>query len=155
MHGNFLPVEFVKLSENSDDIGSTSRKWYRAENCNCNESQDELAEEIREIKAEISKFRKLAFKHHFSLSFISAFEEAFQCCIRKQILANPPIIACSSCSTLVGCEAYIDNWYRNSLDQRCPKCRATRGLSKTFVLKGFDDLIWFTFSPEKWFLNFY
>lgn len=77
MHGNFLPAEFVKLSENSDYISSTSRKRHRAENYNCNESQDHLAEEIREIKAEISKFRNLALKHRFSLLFISALKKLF------------------------------------------------------------------------------
>lgn len=99
-------TEFVKLSEYSDEISSTSRKHHRASNYNCNESQDWLAGEIREMKAEIVKFTSLLF----SLSFISAFEEAFQCCISKQNPANPPIIACWSCSALVGCEACTNDW---------------------------------------------
>ena len=134
-------AEFLKLSENYDDIRSTSRKRYRASNYNCNKSQDQSGGEVREFKAEISKCCKLAFKHRFSLSFFSVFKEAFQCCICKPIPANAPIIACSNCSILKGCETCTDDWCKNSIDKRCLKCRAARGLSKTFILKGFDDLI--------------
>jgi len=100
-----------------------------------------LVEEVQEVKHEIAKFRELAFRHKFSLSFINAFEEAFSCSICKITPVEPPIIACQACSTLVGCESCTNTWYQNGLDKKCPKCNSSRGLSKTFVLKGFDDLV--------------
>lgn len=96
----------IKLSKNSDDISSASRKSYRPSRYNCNESQDQLAKKVIETQAEIRKFRELAFKRRLSVSFISPFEKAFQCCLCEQILADLPIVSSSSCSTLVGCEAY-------------------------------------------------
>ena len=81
----------IKLSKNSDDISSASRKSYRPSRYDCNKSQDQL---------------ELAFKRRLSVSFISPFEKAFQCCLCKQIPADLPIVSPSSCSTLVGCEAY-------------------------------------------------
>ena len=84
-----------------------------------------LLDEITEVKREISKYRQLAFKHRFSLSFIASFEDAFQCSICQQTPARPPIIACSAWSTLAGCETCTNEWYReSSLDKRCPKCRS-------------------------------
>ena len=127
----------IKLSKNSDDISSTSRKSHRPSRYNFNESQGQFAEEITETQAEIRKSRELVFKHHPSASFVSPFEITFQCCIWKQTPADLATV----CSTLVGCKACTDELYRNSLDKRCPKCRAARSLSKTFDLKEFDDLV--------------
>ena len=103
---------------------------------------ESLLDEITEEKKEISKYHQLAFKHRFSLSFIASFEDAFQCSICQQTPARPPLIACSACSTLVGCETCTNEWYReSSLGKRCPKCRSERGLAKTFVLRSFDEVV--------------
>ena len=62
---------------------------------------ENLLDEITEVKKEISKHRQLDFKHRLNLSFIASFEDAFQCSICQQTPAR--LIACSTCSTLVGC----------------------------------------------------
>jgi len=103
---------------------------------------DNLIDEVSEIKNEVVKYRKLAFRHKFSLSFIASFEDAFACSICRLTPARPPLIACTACSTLVGCESCTNEWYKDgSLEKRCPKCRAERGLTKTFILRGFDGVV--------------
>ena len=92
-------------------------------------------------KEEIGKIRELAFRHKFSLSFIQSFEEAFRCSICHVTPAKLPLIACQACSTLLGCESCTNTWYGNGFDKKCPKCNTPRGLSKTFILKGFDNLV--------------
>ena len=87
-------------------------------------------------------YRQIVFEHRFSLSFIASFEDAFQCSICQQTPARPPLITCSACSTLVGCETCTNEWYReSSLYKRCPKCCSERGLAKTFVLRGFNEVV--------------
>ena len=98
-------------------------------------------EEVREIKEEIGKTRELAFRQKFSLSFIQSFEEAFRCSICNVTPANLPLIACQACSTLLGWESCTNTWYGKGSDKKCPKCNTPRGLSKTFILKGFDNLV--------------
>jgi len=117
-----------RISNVNDDIG-------------LEDNIQNLVEEVQEIKNEISKFRELAFRHKFSLSFIQAYEEAFSCSICKICPVEPPIIACQACSSIVGCETCTNTWYQNGFDKKCPKCNSVRGLSKTFVLKGFNDLV--------------
>ena len=103
---------------------------------------ENLLDEITDMKKETSKFRQLAFKHKFSLSFIASFEDAFKCSICQQTPACLPVIAYNACSTLVRCETCTNEWYKESLlDKRCPKCRSERGLAKTFVLLGFDEVV--------------
>ena len=83
---------------------------------------ENLLDEILDVKKEISKYRQLAFKHRFSLSFIASFEDAFQCSICQQTPARPPLIACSARSTLVGCETCTNEckervrWTRDTLN---------------------------------------
>ena len=72
---------------------------------------ESLLDEITEEKKEISKYRQLAFKHRFSLSFIASFEDAFECSLCQQTPARPPLIAFSACSTLAGCETCTNEWY--------------------------------------------
>ena len=102
---------------------------------------ESLVEEVREVKEEIGKIRELAFRHKFSLSFIQSLEEAFRCSICHVTPAKLPLIACQACSTLLGCESCTNTWYGNGFDKKCPKCNTPRGLSKTFILKGFDNLV--------------
>lgn len=100
----------------------------------------EVKEELQEIKEELKKYRKLAFKHQFSLSFLSVIEEVFECVICKRSPSMLPLIGCSSCSSLVVCEACVNDWVGNDISKTCPKRRTPRGLTKSFVLKGFNDL---------------
>ena len=100
-----------------------------------------LVEEVSEVREDIGKIRELAFRHKFFLSFIQSFEEAFRCSICHVTPAKLPLIACQACSTLVGCESCANTWYGNGFNKKCPKCNTPRGLSKTFILKGFDNLV--------------
>lgn len=101
-----------------------------------------LIDQVSETKEEIKRYGNLAFKNRFSLSFIAAFEDAFKCSICHKSPAQPPLIACSACSSLVGCQTCTNEWYKEgSLAKVCPKCRGQRGLTKTFVLRGFDDVV--------------
>ena len=125
---------------------TTKRKRSKADSSVIEEcvvdTLENLITEVDGVKEEVRKYRKLSFKHRFSLSFISSFEEAFKCAICATSPAKPPLIACSACSTLVGCQSCTNEWYKEgALDKRCPKCRAERGLAKTFVLRGFDDVV--------------
>ena len=88
-------------------------------------------------------FHNLAFRHKFSVSFLLELEETFLCIICRRIPARKPLIACSECNTLNGCQKYVNEWYSGmqGLHQKCPKCHCERGLTKTVVLKGFDNLL--------------
>ena len=105
------------------------------------EAVESLVEEVREVKEEIGKIRELAFRHRFSLSFIQSFEEAFRRSICHVTPAKLPLLACQACSTLLGCKSCTNTWYENGFDQKCPKCNTSRELSKTFIPKGFDNLV--------------
>ena len=102
---------------------------------------ESLVEEVREVKEEIGKICELAFRHKFSLSFIQSFEEAFRCSICHVTQAKLPLITCQACSTLLGCESCTNTWYGSGFDKKCPKCNTPRGMSKTFIQKGFDNLV--------------
>ena len=104
---------------------------------------EKLSEDIQEVKSEIKKFHDLAFRHKFSVSFLLELEETFSCIICRRIPAGKPLIACSECNSLIGCQKYVNEWYGGIpwLQQKYPKCRCERGLTKTVVVKGFDKLL--------------
>ena len=103
---------------------------------------DGLINEVSEIKGQLEAYKKLSFKHKFSLSFLQSLEDAFTCCIcRRYPIISP--VGCQQCATMVGCQTCIDRYYMGSggLTKVCPKCRTPRGLSRSFRIRGFDDLI--------------
>ena len=104
---------------------------------------DNLREEVAVMKETIDMYRKLCFKHKFSLAFIKSLEDAFECCICKTTPARRPLISCQSCNTIVGCNICVNKWYSgvDGIEKPCPKCREPRGLAKSCQLKGFDGLI--------------
>ena len=75
--------------------------------------------------------------------FLLELEETFSCIICRRIPARKSLIACSECNSLIGCQKCVNEWYGGiqGLQQKCPKCRCERGLTKTVVLKGFDKLL--------------
>ena len=79
------------------------------------------------------------FKWGWTISLVHAFE----CSRCKKTPTTLPLIACQGCSSLIGCELCVKTWYTNdrSMVKNCPKCWVERGLSKTFVLRGFEELI--------------
>ena len=102
-----------------------------------------LSEDIQEVKSKIKKFHGLAFRQKFSVSLLLESEETFLCIICRRIPARKPLIAYSECNCLIGCQKCVNEWYGGiqGLQQKCPKCRCERGLTKTVVLKGFDKLL--------------
>ena len=102
-----------------------------------------LSEDIQEIKSEIKKFHDLAFRHKFSASFLLELEKTFSCIICRSIPARKPLIACSGCNSLIGCQKCVNEWYGGiqGLQQKCPKCRCERGLTKTVVIKDFEKIL--------------
>lgn len=107
------------------------------------ETIEKLSSEVAHMAEKIEGFRKLSFKHKFPLSFLQSLDDCFTCCICKRSPPRTPLIGCQACSTLVGCQRCTDRWFGgiNGLEKTCPKCRAPRGLSHSFVLKGFDSLV--------------
>lgn len=89
-----------------------------------------VKEEHQEIKEELKKYRELAFKHQFSLSFLSAIGKVFECVICKRLPSMLPLIGCSSCSSMVVYEAGVNDWFGNDISKTCPKRRTPRGLTK-------------------------
>ena len=104
---------------------------------------EKLSEDIQEVKSKIKKFHDLAFRRKFSVSFLLELEETFSCIICRRIPARKSLIACSECNSLIGCQKCVNEWYGGiqGLQQKCPKCRCERGLTKTVVAKGFDKLL--------------
>ena len=104
---------------------------------------EKLSEDTQKVKSEIKKLHDLAFRHKFSVSILLELEETFSCIICRRIPARKPLIACSECNSLIGCQKCVNEWYGGiqGLQQKCPKCRCERGLTKTVVLKGFDKLL--------------
>ena len=72
---------------------------------------EKLSEDIQEVKREIKKFHDLAFRHKFSVSFLLELEETFSCIICRRIPARKPLIACSECNSLIGCQKCVIEWY--------------------------------------------
>ena len=88
---------------------------------------ENLITEVSEMKGQIEGYKKLAFRHKFSLSFLESMDETFSCCI----------------STLAGCQRCTDTWFGGpgGLTKSCHKCRAPIGLANSFILKGFDNFV--------------
>ena len=104
---------------------------------------EKLFKDIQEVKSEIKKFLDLAFRHKFSVSFLLELEETFSCMIRRRIPARKPLIACSECNSFIGCQKCINKCYSGiqGLQQKYPKCRCERGVTKSVVLKGFHKIL--------------
>ena len=104
---------------------------------------ENLITEVSEMKGQIEGYKKLAFRHKFSLSFLESMDETFSCCICKRVPPRTPLVGCQVCSTLVGCQRCTDTWFGGpgGITKSCPKCRAPRGLANSFILKGFDNFV--------------
>ena len=72
---------------------------------------------------------------------IQPFEKAFQSPICHVTPGKLPFIACQACSTLLGYESCTNTWYGNGFYKKCSECNTPRGLPKTFILKGFENLV--------------
>ena len=72
---------------------------------------EKLSEDIQEVKSKIKMFHALAFRNKFSVSFLLELEETFSCIICRRIPARKPLIACSECNSLIGCQKCVIEWY--------------------------------------------
>ena len=104
-------------------------------------SETESMAMLRNIERNTKKILSTAYKQKLSLGLLTALDDAFKCCICYRSPCTPPVIACRSCSTLLGCQSCLDQLFNGSMTQPCPKCREPRGIANTFILKGFDDVI--------------
>ena len=130
------------FDEVSANTTSTPRKRRRISSNEISETAlDGLITEVSEMKGQLEAFKKLSFKHKFSLSFLQSLEDTFSCCICRRHPPKSPIVACYECASIIGCQKCLDRWYSGGLNKPCPKCRTPRGLAKSFHFKGFDDLI--------------
>lgn len=104
---------------------------------------ENLIQEVSNVQGELKRIHSIAIRERFNFSFLSSLDEAFACAICKRAPSRPPLIACSGCQTLVGCQKCVHRWFSgsNGLEKGCPKCRCSRGLSKSFILKGFNSLV--------------
>ena len=77
------------------------------------------------------------------MSFLLELEESFSCIICGRIPSRKPLITCSEYNSFIGCQKCVNEWYSSiqGLQQKCPKCLCERGLTKTVVLKVFDNLL--------------
>ena len=140
--------DFQKVREN--DVIQVPKKRTRSSTPINNDDEshvesvlESLVLEVSEVREEVYRYRELAFKHRFSIAFIRAFEEAFECVICKVSPARLPIIGCQACCSLIGCEVCVKSWYKKDIkmEKKCPKCNVERGLSRIYIIKGFDSLI--------------
>ena len=101
-------------------------------------------EELQSIKQDVKKILKISRKRGFPIGFINALEDNFSCNICKRCPPVPPLICCRACSSLVGCEYCVNQWYGTgpqALTKMCPNCREPRGYASTFELKGMSSLV--------------
>ena len=104
---------------------------------------ENLITEVSEMKGQIEGYKKLAFRHKFSFSFLESMDETFSYCICKRVPPKTHLVGCQVFSTLVGCQRCTDIWFDGSggLTKSCPKCTAQRGLANSFILKRFDNFV--------------
>ena len=138
---NVFAVESQQVVSQKEPDPSISKKQKASKYNHEGMRDNEFKEELQEIKEELKKYREFPFKHQFSLSFLSAIDEGFECVICKRLPPMLLLIGCFSCSSLIDCEACVNDWFGNDVSKTCPKCRIPRNLTKSFVLKGFNDLI--------------
>ena len=102
-----------------------------------------LITEVLEMKEKLEGYKKLAFHHKFSLSFLESMDETFSCCICKRMPPRTPLVGWQVCSTLVGCQRYTDTWFGGpgGGTKSGPKYRVPRNLANSFILKGFDNFV--------------
>ena len=72
---------------------------------------ENLITEVSEMKGQIEGYKKLAFRHKFSLSFLESMDETFSCCICKRVPRRTSLVGFQVCSTLVGCQRCTDIWF--------------------------------------------
>ena len=104
---------------------------------------ENLITKASEMEGQIEGYKKLAFRHQFSLSFLESIDNTFSCCICKHVPPETPLVSCQVCSTLVGCQRCTDTGCGGprGLTKSCPKRRAPRGLANSFILKAFDNFV--------------
>ena len=92
---------------------------------------ENLITEVLEMKEQIEGYKKLAFRHKFSLSFLESIDETFSCCIYTRVPPRTPLICCQMCSTLVRCQRCTDTWFGGpgGRTKSGPKWRVPRGLA--------------------------
>uniref|UniRef100_A0A7M5X995 Uncharacterized protein n=1 Tax=Clytia hemisphaerica TaxID=252671 RepID=A0A7M5X995_9CNID len=74
------------------------------------EQFDAIVKELMEMKNFVRKSTQVAIRHNFNGPFLAELEEAFKCCICKVIPSRSPIVACTGCVTVLGCQSCIDTW---------------------------------------------
>ena len=67
--------------------------------------------EVSEIKGQTGGYKKLAFYHKFSLSFLGSMDKTFSCCIYKRVPPRTPLVGCQAGSTRFGCQRCTDTWF--------------------------------------------
>ena len=104
---------------------------------------ENLITEVSEMKGQIEGYKKLAFRHKFSLSFLESMGETFSCCICKRVPPRTPFLGYQVCSSLVGCQRCTDIWFGGPVGftKSCPICRAPRDLANSFILKGYNNFV--------------
>ena len=104
----------------------------------------EILSEIKTVKEQVAKIFKISSKRQIPIGLLNAAEESFSCTNCKIRPSKPPLICCRSCSSLVGCESYVNRWYGSgqaALTKACPKCRQERSFANTFELKGLSPFL--------------
>ena len=71
-------------------------------------------------------------------SLIQDLLASFNCLICQNV-AQPAVIVGTCCESVLGCKSWVDTWFQSH--SYCPKCTEEEGESKTYVLKGFDDVL--------------
>ena len=117
--------DFQKVREN--DVIHVPKKRTRSSTPINNDDErhvesvlESLVLEVSEVREEVYRYRELAFKHRFSIAFIRAFEEAFECVICKVSPATLQIIGCQHAVVYLDAKSApkigtkkISKWRRN------------------------------------------
>ena len=104
----------------------------------------EILSEIKNVKEQVAKIFKISSKRQIPIGLLNAAEESFSCTICKICPPKPPLICCRTCSSIVGCESCVNQWYGSgqaALTKTCSKCRQERGFANTFELKGLNPFL--------------
>ena len=97
---------------------------------------------LNTINDGVTKILETVDRSRLNVGYLAALQAAFKCRICLTSPATPPLVGCSECGVMVGCKQCVDEWYASeALVKECPAARCKRGLSKTFILRGFDELL--------------
>lgn len=131
------------ISDDSDDDFVPRKLNKKSEAAEQHQTFHQIKGDIQDVKCMVTEMLEVNKSLPLPLGITKLVKDAFKCKICYDTPMKPPIIATRCCSSLLGCEECVNQWYDgvHGLSKKCPHCGEARGYASTFQFKGLDDFL--------------